>query len=157
MKAYGRKLAKFLLFMIIVFFILLFLLPWLTRGVTFDQTFAVIAGNPRMRMILILLFIYALLYPLINYSKRDRYITGSFEDNRSAIEESMQKLGYVKEVDDGSRLLFRRKSKFSRFMMLGEDGVEIDIKSKPIIIRGPRRDLKRVDIVLDEKLLGKKG
>jgi len=137
MKAYGRRLAKFLLFMIVLFFVMLFLLPWLTRGVTFEQTYWVIVGNQGLRMILILLFIYALVYPLINFDKKDRYISGSFEDNRSAVEESMRELGYAKKVDDGSRLLFRRESGFSRFVMFGEDGVEIDIKSKPLIISGP--------------------
>jgi hypothetical protein len=156
MKAYGRRLAKFLLFMIVVFFILLFLLPWLTRGVTFEQTFYIIAGSQRMRMILLLLFAYALIYPLINFGKKDRYISGSFEDNRSSVEQAMQELSYVKEVDDGSRLLYRRKSKLSRIFMFGEDGIEFDIKSRPLIIRGPKRDLKRLDRVLDEKLLGKK-
>jgi hypothetical protein len=156
MKAYGRRLAKFLLFMIVVFFILLFLLPWLTKGVTFEQTFYIIAGNQRMRMILLLLFVYALIYPLINFGKKDRYISGSFEDNRSSVEQAMQELSYVKEVDDGSRLLYRRKSKLSRILMFGEDRIEIDIKSRPLIIRGPKRDLNRLDRVLDQKLLGKK-
>ena len=156
MKAYGRRLIKFLLFMIVVFFIFLFLIPWLTRGVTFEQTFGMIVGNQKMRMILLLLFAYALIYPFLNFGKKERYITGTFEDNRSSVEEAMQQLNYVKEVDDGSRLIYRRKTKFSRIMLFGEDGIEIDIKSKPLVISGPKRDLRRVDAVLDVKLLGKK-
>ena len=155
MKAYIRRLAKFLLFMIVIILILLFLLPWLTRGVSFEQTFHIMAVSQRLKMILLLLIVYALIYPIINYGKKDRHISGRFEDNRSDLEEAMQELGYVKEIDDGSRLLFRRKSKISRTIMLGEDGIEIDIKSKPLVLKGPRRDLKRVDVMLDAKFLGK--
>ncbi len=155
MKAYARRLAKFLLLIVVIFFVFMFLIPWLSRGVTFDQTFGVLTASPRMKMVLLFLLLYVLIYPVLNYVRKERYITGRFEDNRPAIEEAMQELGFVKEVDDGSRLVFRRKSKYSRTVMLGEDAVEIDVKSKPLVLKGPRRDIKRVDMALDAKLLGK--
>ncbi|MBN2274139.1 MAG: hypothetical protein JXK95_07390 [Bacteroidales bacterium] len=155
MKAYGRRFIKFFLFIIILFFIMLFLIPLLTRGVSFEETYYMITSNQRMRLILILLFAYAFIYPLINYTKKERYITGLFEDNRSAIEEVMEATGYVKLREENAQLIYRRKSKFARIIMMGEDRVEIDSSVKPLIFSGPRRDLKRIDILMDEKLLGK--
>ena len=156
MKSYARRLFKFFLFLIVLFFIMLFLLPWLTKGVSFEQSWYIIAGNQKMRIILIALFAYSLIYPLINFGKRDRFVSGSFADNRSAIEEAMEESDYVKKGDDGSTLVYRRKSKFAGILMFGEDRVEIDTTKKPLVFRGPKKDLKRIDIALYAKLLGKK-
>ncbi|MBN1415768.1 MAG: hypothetical protein JW973_11760 [Bacteroidales bacterium] len=157
MKSYSRRLIKFLLFVIVVFFVLLFLWPLLSKGVSLEETYHSIVINQRMVMILVILLAYCFLYPLINFGKKERYISGNFADNRSIFEETMQEAGYLKKAEDGSALVYKKKSVFSRIMMLGEDTVEIDTKANPLIIDGPKRDLRKIDALLDSKLLKEKG
>jgi hypothetical protein len=156
MKAYARRLSKFLVFLVALFFIMLFLLPWLTRGISFEQTYNILLFSKKMRMVLSILFVYAFVYPLINFGRKDRYISGTFEDNRVVFEKVMEKLDYIKKSEEASLLVFRRKSAFPRIIMWGEDRVEIDIARKPILLSGPKKDLKRIEMALDIELLGKK-
>jgi hypothetical protein len=153
MKPYLRRLIKFLLFLIVLFFLLLFALPWITKGASFGQSFTDFTGNPRIRILLILIFIYTLLYPLLNFGKKDRHLNGSFSDNRPAIEKTMKELGYEKKAEEYSTLVYRKKTAIARVMMLGEDRVEIEARENPLIFNGPKRDLKRIDRMLDTKLL----
>jgi hypothetical protein len=93
------------------------------------------------------------LYPLINFGKKDRHINGSFAENRPAIEKTMEELGYEKIDHEGSSLVYRKRIAFARIMLLGEDRVEIETNGNPLIFKGPNRDLKRIDRMLDAKLL----
>ncbi len=155
MQTYIRRLVKFLLFILIIFFIILFVYPWLKSGQTFRDTFEVLAGSKNIRLVLLFVIIYALLYPLINFRKKERYINGTFDDNREDIEKTMEALNYTKITEDNEKIVYKRKSRFARVVMLGEDAIEICKSVKPIIFSGPLRDLKRIDALLDSKLLGK--
>lgn len=155
MKDYTRRFVKFLLFILVLFFLLLFVYPWLKSGIPFRDTFEALSGSKNIRLVVILVIIYAFLYPLINFRKKERYINGTFEDNREDIEKSMEALNYSKLSEDEEKMVYKRKSLFARVVMLGEDTIEIFKSVKPIIFSGPLRDLKRIDAVLDSKLLGK--
>jgi len=155
MKAYSRRFVKFLIFIVVLFFLLLFVYPWIKSGNTFRDTFYALSGSKNIRIVLILVIIYAFLYPLINFRKKDRYINGTFEDNREDIEKTMEALNYIKLSEDDEKIVYKRKSRFARIVMLGEDTIEIFKSVKPLVFSGPLRDLKRIDAVLDSKLLGK--
>ena len=153
MNSYLRRFVKFFLFLVMFIFLLLIVLPRITRGESFEQSLADLYGNGRIRILLILVFLYTLIYPYLNFGKKDRPIKGSFAGNRPVIEKTMEELGYVKKTEEGSRLVFRKRIAFSRIMMLGEDRVEIETNGNPLIFEGPKRDLKRIETELDLKLL----
>jgi hypothetical protein len=155
MKAYTRRFLKFFLFLLVIFFIMLFLLPWISKGISFEQTFNILTGNEKMRIILIAVIAYSFVYPIINYGKKTRHLNGSFSDNSEKIEKAMAELNYVKQSENESSLVFRKSSTFARLIIWGEDKVEIDIASKPIVLSGPKRELRRIDLALDAKLLEK--
>jgi hypothetical protein len=157
MKAYTRRFVKFLLLIVILFFLILFVYPWIKTGNTFRDTFNALSGSKNISLVVMLVIIYAFLYPLINFRKKDRYINGTFEDNREDIEKSMEVLNYIKLSEDDKKIVYKRKSLFARIVMLGEDTIEIYKSVKPVVFSGPLRDLKRIDAVLDSKLLGKQS
>jgi hypothetical protein len=154
MNTYFRRFLKFFLFMVALLFVMLFLFPLIRRGISFEQTYHVIAGDKKMLLVLVIIFIYGFLYPVLSFGKKERHINGSFADNRDTIEHALENLDYIKQKETESVIRYKRKSIVTRILMFGEDGIELNIHTKPLVFSGPRRDLQRIDRALDAVLLG---
>ena len=53
-------------------------------------------------------------------------------------------LGYEKTDEDGEKLTFRLRNRFTRFMRAYEDGVTITKGTAPLILSGNRKDILRL-------------
>ena len=107
----------------------------------------------RLRLFLIILIVYLFIYPLILYGKKERYINGSFKDNRDGFIRAFEEQNYVLTKERDTILEFRKKSGYRRIISLAQDKVEVDYSGNPVIIEGLRNELSRIDKSLDMILL----
>jgi hypothetical protein len=111
-----------------------------------------ISHDRRMLTFLILIFAYSLVYPVIAFTTLKRYLNGSYSDNQQHFEKVFETLGFEKESDSSERIVYRKKSRLTRFLQWGEDRVVINTSSSPVTISGLRKNVKRIDILFDQYL-----
>jgi len=151
MKDYFRREIKFLIYIVIVFFIVLVIVPLLggqKPAYSLDQ----LIHDRRMMMFLILIFAYSLVYPVIAFTTIKRYLNGNYSDNREHFEKAFEALGFEKAVDTSESVVYRKKSRLTRFLQWGEDQVVINPTDNPVTISGLRKNVKRLDAMIDQYL-----
>lgn len=152
MKDYFRREIKFLLYIVFIFFIVLVLIPML-GGQKPAYSLDEILHDRRMLIFLVLIFAYSLVYPVIAFTTLKRYLNGSYADNREHFEKAFTALGFEKTVDTTDRIVYRKKSKLTRFMQWGEDKVVINPSASPLTISGLRKNVRRIDSLIDNYLI----
>jgi hypothetical protein len=152
MKEYIRRAAKFILYIILIFFIVLGLYPLIKYGKPFSDSWSALYSNHRFINMFVILMVYGMLYPMIAFVKIKRHLNGSFEQNRDKIEGAFEKLEYVKTQDAPGIVVFRKKSMFARIVQWNEDEITIYTNENPVIISGGRKRVMRADRMIDLEL-----
>lgn len=153
MNNYIRRTAKFILYLAVIFFIVLFIVPKISGGKAPKITLTDILRNQRMVLFLGLILSYTLVYPLVAFVNLKRHLNGTFEDNRTVIEKAFEILNYIKILDTPDKIIYRRKSQFSRFIQWYEDGITIFPHENPVVFSGMRKPVKQVDRLIDQLLI----
>lgn len=151
MSDYLRREIKFLIYIIVIFVVFLVVVPMLggrKPAYTFDE----ILSDRRMMMFLVLILGYALVYPFIAYTTVKRYLNGSYNDNKEYFEKAFTESGFEKTMDSHEKIVYRKTSKLTRFLQWGEDTVIIDPNANPVTISGLRKNVKRIDVLIDRYL-----
>ena len=151
MKDYIRRTFKFIFYLVFIFAIVLIFIPMIT-GSKPEFTFSEALQNRRMLLLIVLFLAYSLVYPLIGFTKIKRYLNGSFNDNREVFDKTFDILHYEKALDTPEKIVYRRKSKFTRFAQWYEDAVVIMPNENPVIISGLRKSVTRIDRMIDQQL-----
>jgi hypothetical protein len=120
-----------------------------------DFSFNEIIHEQRMIIFLVLIVAYALVYPVIAYIKVKRHLNGSFNDNREIFEKAFSTFEYIKSEESPDKIVYRKKSKFVRFIQWYEDGVVILPSENPVIISGMRKSVTRIDKMIDHLIAAK--
>ena len=152
MKDYIRRSAKFILYIVLIFFIVLGLYPLMKYGKPLSESVREMLDNSRFTAMFGILMLYGLLYPMIAFVKIKRHLNGSFEQNRDKIEKAFEKLEYVKTLDIPGKVAFRKKSQFARLVQWHEDQITLFTDENPVIISGFRKRVIRVDKMIDLEL-----
>ncbi len=152
MKDYIRRSAKFILYIVLIFFVVLGLYPLIKYGKPLSDSMGDLLNNSRFTTMFGILMVYGMLYPMIAFVKIKRHLNGSFEMNRDKIERAFEKLEYVKTKDIPGIVAFRKKSQFSRFVQWHEDEITLYTDENPVIISGFRKRVIRVDKLIDLEL-----
>ncbi len=105
-------------------------------------------------LLMLILAAYILAYPLVGFARMERHLNGSFSDNRSFFEDALKAVSYMKTEESADRIVYRRSSKYYRFMQFGEDRIVLETGGNPVIISGPRRTVARVNQIVEQKILG---
>jgi len=153
MKDYVRRAGKFILYMVIIFIIVLVIVPLLSNGRLPTVSFNELMHNQKFVLLFGLLFVYALAYPQIAFVKIKRHLNGTYADNRHIVEKAFEALQYIKTEDSPDKIVYRRKSRFSRFLQWYEDGIVIEPAQNPVIISGLRKTVTRIDRMIDQFLI----
>jgi hypothetical protein len=151
MNDYIRRFAKFIFYLALIFTVVLVIYP-LVAGKESPIGWRDLIHNQRITTFLLFLLAYALAYPLITFSKIKRHLNGTFDDNREVFEKAFQTLDYVKTEDTPDKVVYRKKSKFTRFMQWYEDSVIIIPNENPVIISGMRKAVTRINGLIDHLL-----
>lgn len=154
MLKYLVRLARYLLLLLIMIIILL-LISYLRRGGGITELKEVFLGSERLRIILFVVLAYSLIYPLLVFGKKERYINGKFSDNRNGFFKAFAEQDYILTKEKETTLEFRKKPGFNRILLMGQDRIEVDFSDNPVIIEGLRKELRRLDASLDMNLLKK--
>ncbi|MBN2350786.1 MAG: hypothetical protein JXJ22_18250 [Bacteroidales bacterium] len=155
MKQYFRRMLKSLTASIILIGVLLLMVPIITEHRAFNEVFAELISTGRYTLLVALLLIFSFSYPILGFGKKVRYINGSFVKNRQEIEMAFDDLNYLLESEEENTLVFRKKNILLRFIYYWEDKIEVDTKNNPLIISGVRKELRKLDQLLDKHLLSK--
>jgi hypothetical protein len=154
MLKYLVRLARYLLLLLIMIIILLFI-SYLRSGGGMTELKEVFLGSERLRIILFVVLVYSLIYPLLVFGKKERYINGKFSDNRDGFIKAFTEQDYILTKEKDTMLVFRKKSGFSRILLMGQDRIEVDFSDNPVIMEGLRKELRRLDASFDMNLLQK--
>lgn len=152
---YPRRLVKFLLYVVVIIAIFIYVIPAVSGKGTTD-----IAGklkDPELRFFWIFFMVYTLVFPLIGYTKIQRHLNGTFLQNQDAFAKAFEMLDYIKTEESQDQIVYRKKSKFIRFMQMYEDGIVVKPGDNPVIISGMRKTVKRIDRMLDQLLIKESG
>jgi hypothetical protein len=152
MNDYIRRSAKFILYIVLIFFIVLGLYPLMKYGKPLSVSISDLLNNSRFTTMFGILMVYGLLYPMIAFTKVKRHLNGSFEQNRDKIERAFEKLEYIKTQDVPGKVVFRKKSQFARLVQWHEDEITLYTEENPVIISGFRKRVIRVDKMIDLEL-----
>jgi hypothetical protein len=152
MKDYIRRSAKFILYIVLIFFIVLGLYPLLKYGKPIPDSLREMLNNNRFTSMFGILMVYGMLYPMIAFVKIKRHLNGSFEQNRDKIERAFEKLEYIKTLDVPGKVAFRKKSQFARLVQWHEDQITLYTDENPVIISGFRKRVLRVNKLIDLEL-----
>lgn len=152
MKDYIRRSAKFILYIVLIFFVVLGIYPLMKYGKPLSDSLSDLLNNSRFTTMFGILIVYGMIYPMIAFVKIKRHLNGSFEQNRDKIERAFEKLEYVKTQDAPGIVAFRKKSQFARFVQWHEDEITLYTDENPVIISGFRKRVIRVDKLIDLEL-----
>jgi len=153
MNDYIRRTAKFIIYLAIIFIVVLFIVPLIIGGKVPEISLSDIFNNQRMVLFLGLILAYTLVYPLVAFAKLKRHLNGTFEDNRAVFEKAFETLNYIKILDTPDKIVYRKKTQFSRFIQWYEDGITISPHENPVVISGMRKPVKRIDRLIDQLLI----
>ena len=128
---------------LVVFFAIVFTLMYYTstnsQQLSFqefiERSFAGGAGYK----ILIFFIVFAAIYPIIGYSKKNIYVS-NYKDNHSKVKEFMQGSKFVVENETPTRVPFRAKGAGTRVLRMGEDRLTINFSEIPIVTEGQSKD-----------------
>jgi hypothetical protein len=152
MKDYIRRAAKFIVYIVLIFFIVLGLYPLMKYGKPIPESLREMLNNTRFTTMFGILMVYGMLYPMIAFVKIKRHLNGSFEQSRSKIERAFEKLEYIKTQDIPGKVVFRKKSQFARLVQWHEDAITLFTDENPVIISGFRKRVLRVNKMIDLEL-----
>jgi hypothetical protein len=153
MNDYIRRAGKFIIYMVVIFALVLIIFPMISGGKAPKITWNDFIHNQRFTMLFGLLLAYAFVYPLIAFVKIKRHLNGTFADNREVFEKAFDALQYIKTEETPDRIVYRRKSKFARFIQWYEDSIVISTYENPVIISGMRKSVTRIDKIIDQLLI----
>jgi hypothetical protein len=106
-------------------------------------------------MFLILILAYSLVYPVIAFTTISRYLNDSFAASREYFEKAFAETGFEKVEETGDRIVYRKTSKLTRFLQWGEDKIVIDPNANPVTLSGLRKNVRRIDSIIDRHLAAK--
>lgn len=149
---YIRREIKFLLYLSLIFVVVLVLLPFIF-GQKSPLTLEEFMYERRIHVFMGLLLAYALVYPVIAYTSVKRHINGSFEANREIFEKAFDTLEYIKISESSEKIVYRKKSAYTRFIQWYEDAIVVFPGENPVIMEGLRKSVTRIDRIIDHMLL----
>ena len=110
-------------------------------------------GN--LTKVLIFFGAYAVVYPLIGYSKKDVAIGDALITKRQTIVNALNDMNLAEETDSQNihnYMRFRNKSAIVKILRLGEDAVTLTESDGMLTIEGQRKDVVRVAMRIERVL-----
>ena len=145
---YFVRFIKYLLYIIILFsvFISILVLLGIAEG-NIETMFK--NGYTSLWQMGIVFLVYAIIYPLIGYTKKEVLVSPELSNLQDKITENMENNRYKKVMDKDGTMEFRLKSPITKLSRMYEDKIKISITSGSIIIDGLRKDVIRISSRLE--------
>jgi len=153
MKNYIRRSAKFIIYILLIFILILGIIPLIGEGKPLTVSFHDLIQNNRFTLMFGLLIAYGLVYPLISFVSIKRHLNSTFAENRDKFERAFAALNYIMVEETPEKIVYRKKSKFSRLAQWYEDKITVTTTENPVIISGFRKWVIRLDRIIDQYLI----
>jgi hypothetical protein len=89
--------------------------------------------------------LFGVVYPLVSFVKKDAMLIRTFSEERINILNVFDSMGYELTSERDGILVFRLKSRITRFMRLFyEDMIEVEYNEGKVSLSGLRRDIYRL-------------
>jgi hypothetical protein len=89
--------------------------------------------------------LFGIVYPLVSFVKKDAMLVRTFSEERINILNVFDSMGYELTSEKDGILIFRLKSRITRFMRLFyEDMIEVEYNEGKVSLSGLRRDIYRL-------------
>ena len=149
MKYLVRSLKYFVyLSIVLVLFISILVALGFVEG-SIDQIFR--HGMDSLWQMAIIVAVFAGVYPMIGYGKRNVRISGNPEENWEEVVKFMAERGYVLVEGDFAGAKFRRASMVSRVLKMWEDAVVFTPTFGGYALEGITKDIVRLDTGLTQR------
>lgn len=159
---YIKRAVKQLIYFAIIVLIMTLLVFYLSdhdNGLRYQDIFKEGSGIK----ILGFLVLFALIYPIFGYTKKEIGIKGSLAENYNALVSAMRSCNFEPANEDARRnslnkqgqevIVFRHKSGFVRLMRMYEDAITVTDKGDGFIeIEGLRKEVVRASSAIDRTL-----
>jgi hypothetical protein len=153
MKDYIRRSAKFIVYIVLIFLLILGVFPLISHGKPLVVSMHDLLQNSRFTLMFGMLIAYGLVYPMISFVRIKRHLNSSFARNRDKFERAFTALDYILTEETTDKLVYRKKSHLSRLLQWYEDEITVYTNENPVIISGFRKWVIRVDRIIDQYLL----
>ncbi len=153
MNDYIRRAAKFIVYIVLIFILILGVFPLISQGKPLMQTMHELLQNSRFTLMFGLLIAYGLVYPMISFVKVKRHLNSPFDENRDKFEKAFKSLDYIKTVEYPDKIVFRKRRHLSRLLQWHEDEITVYTSEDPVIISGTRKWVLRIDRIIDQYLM----
>jgi hypothetical protein len=153
MNDYIRRAAKFIVYIVLIFILILGVFPLISQGKPLMQTMHELLQNSRFTLMFGLLIAYGLVYPMISFVKVKRHLNSTFDENRDKFEKAFKSLDYIKTAEYPDKIVFRKRRHLSRLLQWHEDEITVYTSEDPVIISGMRKWVLRVDRIIDQYLM----
>jgi hypothetical protein len=153
MKDYIRRSAKFIVYIILIFVLILGVFPLISHGKPLVVSMHDLLQNSRFTLMFGLLIAYGMVYPMISFVTIKRHLNGTFAGNRDKFERAFAALDYILTEETPDKLVYRKKSQLSRLFQWYEDEITVYTHENPVMISGFRKWVIRIDRIIDQYLL----
>ena len=153
MKDYIRRSAKFIVYIILIFLLILGVFPLISHGKPLVVSMHDLLQNSRFTLMFGLLIAYGMVYPMISFVTIKRHLNGTFAVNRDKFERAFTALDYILTEETPDKLVYRKKSQLSRLLQWYEDEITVFTHENLVIISGFRKWVIRIDRIIDQYLL----
>ncbi len=144
---YFLRSVKYLITLVIFLAVFIAIMVLFSKNMSFSQIFdpevGLFRANQGWKM-LGFLAVFAAIYPLISFIKKDVTFNGSFADKKAAIMEIFVNQGYVPISEDSDNIIFRKAKKGARLSRMFEDKVILTKGDSIVTLDGYRKDIYRL-------------
>lgn len=137
MKRYPIRIAKYVIYLAVLFVIIFALMNALNgTQVGLKEMFT----NTRSLWLLVVVVVFALLYPFFGFTKKS--LTMDAAQRAEDVQKVMHMCGYIR-VDQGEndKMMFRASSGVKRLMLMYEDCITITTTDGLSVMEGPRKEV----------------
>lgn len=152
MKNYIRRALKFIVYITLIFFLVLIAYPAIANGRAMSESFSDLIQNRQFALMFGLLMAYGLIYPVITFVTLPRHLNKPFSECEEAFTRALDGMNFIRVREEDGKIIYRRKSLFTRLLQWHEDHIVIDTKSDPVTLSGMRKSVLRINRLIDNYL-----
>lgn len=148
MKSYIIRSLKYLLQLVVLFFILFGIME--LTGTSSMNNLGEVFLSPRGVMLLIFIVILAIFYPMFGFTKRE--VKANIEADQDKIAKAFEMGGYTLESSSGDTLVFRARGIAKRILLMWEDEITVTRDDNYVLIVGVRKEVVKAEYRLKSML-----
>lgn len=143
---------KYLVYFAIIFFLIVGIVYLFSAQKLAGMSFVDLFKEGSLPKIALFFVVVAAIYPKLSFYKKELYLNGDFTKYATMVDEVMKGLDYVVEKQEPGKVTYIKNSGYARLTRMYEDRVTFETADNPVLIEGYRKDLLRIQSVLNYRI-----